>query len=126
QLVRDSRDYYPAYAAAAAATWGRMRARLDARRRGDDSPLRALEVGCGSHYPYVLLFHSAGVRVAGIDVLPLVRRDLSAGKYLSVLRSRGAAAALRRLASDALFHFAFYRRLGRAAGLPIRHAGTPL
>lgn len=125
-LLREYRDHYPAYAAAAAATWQRMRARLEAHRRGSVATFRALEVGCGSHYPYVLLFHSAGVHVAGIDVLPLVRRDLRAAKYLSDLRSRGAVKALRRLASDILFHVAFYRRLGRDAGLPIRHAGTPL
>ena len=103
-----------------------MRARLDTHRRAGVSPFRALEVGCGAHYPYVLLFHSAGVKVVGIDVLPLNRRDLSAAKYWSTLRDRGPVTALRRMASDVLFHLAFYRLLGRSARLPLRHTGTPL
>jgi SAM-dependent methyltransferase len=59
-------------------------------------------------------------------VQPLVKRDLRAAKYLDLRRARGAVSALRRLGSDLLFHAAFYRPLGRAAGLPLRHPGVQL
>lgn len=126
RLIRDLRSHYPAYAALAAGSWRDLRLRLTTHRRSGTASFRVLEVGCGSEYPYVVLFHSEGVKVVGIDVAPLVRRDLRAGKYLELLRGQGAVTALRRLASDALFHVAFYRPLGRSAGLPIRHTGTPL
>ena len=45
---------------------------------------------------------------------------------MDVGRTRGAVAALRRLASDALVHVGFDRPLGRSAGMPIRHAGLQL
>ena len=126
QLLRDLRTHYPAYAALAAGTWQEMRLRLTAYGREGTPSVRVLEVGCGLQYPYVVLFHSAGVKVVGIDVEPLVRRDLRAGKYRELLRRHGAVMALRRLAGDALFHFAFYRPLGRSARLPMRHAGAQL
>lgn len=126
QLLRALRTHYPAYAAAAAESWQKRRLRLAGYRHEGSLPVRALEVGCGLQYPYVALFHSAGVNVVGIDIEPLVRRDLRAGKYRDLVRGQGPVIALRRLASDALFHLAFYRPLGRLARLPLRHAGSPL
>jgi SAM-dependent methyltransferase len=116
--------HYPAYAALAGRTWRDLRARLDGYPGGRHA--RILEVGCGTLYPYIALFHSEGRRVVGIDVLPLVRRDLSPGKYFRALGERGPVAAARRLASDVRFDRSFYRPLGRAAGVPVRRAGAPL
>ena len=126
QLVRDLRTHFPAYAALAAASWRDMRRRRTEVPANGSRTYRVLEVGCGALYPYVALFHSAGTSVVGIDVLPLVKRDLRAAKYLDIRRARGAVTALRRLGSDLLFHAAFYRPLGRAAGLAIRHPGVQL
>ncbi len=120
------KGHYPAYAALAAGTWRDIRTRLDGYPGGRGDTSRILEVGCGTLYPYVALFHSEGRHVVGIDVLPFVRRDLSVRKYLGVLREHGAVAAARRFAGDVRFHQLFYRPLGRAAGIPIRQAGAPL
>ena len=120
------KGHYPAYAALAGGTWRDIRARLDAYPAGNGAASRILEVGCGTLYPYIALFHSEGRRVVGIDVLPLVRRDVSAGKYLRALGTHGPVAAARRLASDVRFHQSFYRPLGRTAGIAIRQAAAPL
>ena len=117
--------HFPAYAALAAGTWKDIRERLD-KYPGGGAASRILEVGCGALYPYVALFHSEGRHVVGIDVLPLVRRDLRARKYVRVLGESGPITAARRLASDLRFDRAFYRPLGRAAGIAIRQAGAPL
>lgn len=118
--------HFPAYASQAAAKWQDMQARVAAHRDRSTSPLRMLEIGCGAQYPYTVLFHSDGVKVVGLDIVPLVRRDIRGAKYAAILRGQGALHTLRRLASDVLFHRAFYRPLGHAAGVRIRHAGTPL
>jgi SAM-dependent methyltransferase len=117
--------HYPAYARLAAGTWRDMQPRLQKYRRGGGS-FRVLEVGCGAQYPYVALFHSEGTAAVGIDVLPLVRREISPARYGAILRRGGAAAALRRAAGDALFHLSFYRPLARHAGVRLRHAGAPI
>lgn len=120
------KGHYPAYAALAAGTWRDIRRRLDAYPAGSRGASRILEVGCGALYPYVALFHSEGLRVVGIDVLPLVRRDISPGKYLRVLSEHGPVAAVRRLAGDVRFYRSFYLPLARAAGIAVRQAGAPL
>lgn len=120
------KGHYPAYAALAGGNWRDIRARLDAYPAGSGDASRILEVGCGALYPYVALFHSEGRHVVGIDVLPFVRRDVSARKYLGVLSEHGPVAAVRRFVGDVRFHRSFYRPLGRAAGIAVRQAGAPL
>jgi SAM-dependent methyltransferase len=121
------RTEYGAYASIAGDIWRDMRRRLP-RTDGRDQrgPFRALEIGCGTFYPYVALFNADGVKVVGIDVTPLARRDFRLSKYRELIRSRGLVPALRRMAGDLSFHVMFYRPLGKAAQVAVKHRGAQL
>lgn len=124
--ARDFGTHYRAYAAQAGDSWRDMGLRLAKTRAETPRGYGVLEVGCGSPYPYVVLFHSAAVSVVGIDVLPLVRLDLRIAKYLDLRRARGSVSALRRLARDLLLHVMFDRPLLRSGEMSIRHSGVQL
>lgn len=124
--IGELRTEYAAYASIAGDIWRDMRRRLPSTDRSDPRPFRVLEIGCGTFYPYVVLFNSDGVKVVGIDVSPLVRRDFSVSKYHELIRNRGLVHALRRMAGDLSFHVAFYRPLGKTAQVSITHRGAQL
>jgi SAM-dependent methyltransferase len=113
--------HFPYSARDAVARWRQMSERMEGY--GLFNP-RVLEVGCGSLYPYILLFRSAGVDAVGIDLLPLNVKALSLKRLRRRLRTaeHGQMFRLaRRAVKDALFWWKFYRVMEKAAGMRLQH-----
>ncbi len=80
---------------------------------------RVLDVGCGTFYPYVILFHQVSEFVCGIDPVQLRLLGESVNDQSSSSpRSQLNAARLR--ARDTYFRHTYYRELARGAGITIK------
>ncbi len=86
---------------------------------------RVLEIGCGQRFADVLLFHSDGIHVTGID-LDVIAPRFSVGAFLRIWRENGFERFLKTLVRRACFDPSFYRALGRDFGRPLQFKGLDI
>ena len=110
--------HYRRYAREIGSDWREVVARL--KRFDVDLELaRVLDVGCGTFYPYVILFHQVSAFACGIDPMPIRRLGDGVG-HESGSAPRWFLRTARSRARDAYFRAAYYGELGRAAGVAIK------
>lgn len=98
--------------------WHALRERL--RRHGVDvGSARIFDIGCGSYFPYPMLFASTGVWVIGFDLDELRRAGMRRGRYRAYRERHGWAGSVLRFGFDVCRQATYYSALQRSAGVPL-------
>jgi len=83
---------------------------------------RLLDMGCGYHYPNVVLFHGGGAEICGVDVEPVFFRDGRVSTFRARLRTVGLLRAVKwatlRYSHCAAYHRALTRLMQRSVEHP--------
>ena len=86
---------------------------------------RMLDIGCGQHYPEVLLYHNDGNRITGID-LDVVGVGPSLRRYIAAARRNGVKRALKSMIRELVFDPVYFAELERQTGRKLSRKGLDL